>query len=230
MRLSWRRPVVLTPTTCPQKKPKERDADPEEEQCDQELGLRDAATGRGSWERQEGPSLGASRRSSACSRVDLRLWAPELQEDELLLSGARFAVGHYSHPRPGGRHVCQASTTPGGSLFWGQDEPRMQGEGWAWRGGPHRPSGFFCHLASPQPSSRTRRPGWAPLPHVTGIWEDSQVLRQGLPGVPAPPQALGPRPHPPSPSVPRWPRMLAWKAVTPTLVAEGDDLFWAKSV
>lgn len=43
MRLSWRRPVVLTPTMCPQKKPKERDTDPEEEQCYQQLRLRDAA-------------------------------------------------------------------------------------------------------------------------------------------------------------------------------------------
>ena len=62
--------------------------------------------------------------------------------------------------------------------------------------GPHSPSGFFCHPASPQLSSRTRRPGWAPLPRVTGIWEDSQVLRQGLPEVPAPPQALGSLPTP----------------------------------
>ena len=55
MRLSWRRPVVLAPTMCPQKRRKERDTDPEEEQCDQELRLRDAATGPGSWETQEGP-------------------------------------------------------------------------------------------------------------------------------------------------------------------------------
>ena len=199
MRLSWRRPVVLAPTTCPQKRPKERDTDPEEEQCDQELRLRDVATGPGSWEMQVGPFLGASRGSSALLTPGFQTLGSELQEDELLLFGAWFAVQHHSHPRPGGRHVCRAPTTPGGSPFWGQDEPRMQGEGWAWRGGPHRPSSFFCHPASPQLSSRTRRPGWAPLPRVTRIWEDSQVLRQGLPEVPAPPQALGSVPTPPSP-------------------------------
>lgn len=197
MRLSWRRPVVLTPTMCPQKKPKERDTDPEEEQCDQELRLRDAATGGGAGRGRRDPPLEPPEGAQPCSRLDFRLWAPELQEDELLLSGARFAAQHYSHPRPGGRPVCRASATPGGSLFWG-DEPYMEGEGWAWRGGPRRPSGF-CHPASPQLSSRTRRPGWAPLPRVTGIWEDSQVLRQGPPGVPAPPQALGSRPQRPTP-------------------------------
>lgn len=176
------------------------------------------------------PPLEPPEGAQPCSCLDFRLWAPELQEDELLLSGARFAAQHYSHPRPGGRRVCQASTTPGGSLFWGRDDPCMQGEGWAWRGGPHRPSGFFCHPASPQPSSRTRRPEWAPLPRVTGIWEDIRFSDRDCLGSPPHPRPWAPVPIPPSPSVPRWPRMLAWKAVMPTLVAEGDDLFWAKSM
>lgn len=169
MRLSCRRPVVLAPTTCPQMRPKERDTDPEEEQCDQELRLRNVATGPGNWESRRDPPLEPPEGAQPCSHLDFSLWAPELQEDELPLFGARFAVQLYSHPRPGSRHVCRAPTTPGGSLFGGQDEPRMQGEGWAWRGDPHSPSGFFCHPASPQLSSRTGRPGWVPRPCVTGI-------------------------------------------------------------
>lgn len=45
MRVVLQKAVVLAPTTCPQMGQKERDTDPEEEQCDQELRLRNAATG-----------------------------------------------------------------------------------------------------------------------------------------------------------------------------------------
>lgn len=103
---------------------------------------------RGAGRRRRG--LGASRGSSALLTPGFQTLGSELQEDELLLFGAQFAVQRYSHRRPGGRHVCPAPTTPGGSPFWGQDEPRMQGEGWAWRGAPTVPPASSA--ARPAPS------------------------------------------------------------------------------
>ena len=87
MRLSCRRPVVLAPTTCPQMRPKERDTDPEEEQCDRELRLRNAATGPGNWESRRDPPLEPPEGAQPCSHLDFSRWAPELQEDELRFLG-----------------------------------------------------------------------------------------------------------------------------------------------
>lgn len=168
MRLSCRRPVVLAPTACP---PNETEG---ERHGPRGGAVRPGAeihvmrpTGPGNWESRRDPPWSLQRELSLAHTWISACGLQNCKEDELLLFGARFAVQLYSHLNLEAGMFAEPPP-PRRLPFGGRMNPRMQGEGWAWEG-PPQSSGFFCHLASPQLSSRTGRPGWVPRPCVTGI-------------------------------------------------------------